>query len=148
MFNAVKPSDIFICKKCGDCCKGYGGTFLTDKDIKAIAGYIDTDPKLFVADFCRISGGKPVLAQGKDGFCIFWNKLCTIHPVKPRMCREWPFIKSLLVDINNWHIMAGSCPGIRDDVPDSLVKECVRRELIKSPFIRICQLVNIVFFPV
>ena len=127
----MKPSNIFKCKKCGDCCKGYGGTFLTDKDIEAIAGYIDSDPKRFVADFCRISCGKPVLSQGKDGFCIFWNELCTIHSVKPRMCREWPFIKSVLVDIKNWHIMAEFCPGIRTDVPDSLVKECVKRKLSK-----------------
>ncbi len=126
----MKPSDIFKCKKCGDCCKGYGGTFLTVKDINTIAAYIDVDSNNFVADFCQISGGKPVLAQGKDGFCIFWNKLCTIHPVKPRMCREWPFIKSVLVDVNNWHIMANFCPGISVDVSESKVKECVRRELL------------------
>jgi len=76
-----------------------------------------------------MSGERPILAQGDNGYCIFWDEACTIHPVKPRMCKAWPFIGSVLVDVNNWHIMAASCPGIRIDVPDSVVMECVKQEL-------------------
>lgn len=125
-FNTIKPSDIFICKKCGDCCKGFGGTYVTVDDIEKISAHINTDPKKFIAEYCTKSGSKLVLAQGADGYCIFWDDLCTIHPVKPRMCRAWPFIESVLTDINNWRIMANSCKGIRTDVPDNLVQECVR----------------------
>ncbi|WP_207683610.1 YkgJ family cysteine cluster protein [Desulfonema magnum] len=125
----MKPSDIFNCQKCGECCKGYGGTFVTEEDIEAIAAYIKTTPEHFVSDYCQMSGGKPVLAQAQNGYCVFWDEVCTIHPVKPRMCRAWPFIKSVLTDINNWRIMAASCPGIRTDVPDKIVEECVRKEL-------------------
>jgi hypothetical protein len=46
------------------------------------------------------------------------------------MCKAWPFIESILVDVNNWQIMAASCPGIRIDVPDSVVMECVKKELL------------------
>ena len=127
----MKPSDIFKCQQCGECCKGYGGTFVTEQEIEAIAGYINIDPVSFVEKYCQMSGEKPVLAQNKDGYCIFWDELCTIHPVKPRMCRAWPFLKSVLVDINNWDIMAGLCPGIRTDVPDSVVEECVKQELAR-----------------
>ena len=130
--KAVRPSDIFKCTMCGDCCMGYGGTFITKEDIDAIAGHIKTNPDNFVANYCEISGGKPLLGQGRNRYCIFWDKICTIHPVKPRMCRQWPFIKSVLVDINNWYIMAGLCPGIRTDVPASLVRDCIARELSKS----------------
>jgi len=122
----IKPSDIFICKKCGDCCKGYGGTYVTATDIEKIAAYINTDPKRFIAEYCTKSGDKLVLSQADSGYCVFWDELCTIHPVKPRMCRAWPFIKSVLTDISNWRIMANSCPGIITDVPDNLVQECVR----------------------
>ncbi len=128
--DSMKASDVFNCKKCGDCCRGYGGTFVTEKDIEAIADYIKTDPERFVANYCQMSGSRPVLAQDENGYCVFWDRLCTIHPVKPRMCRAWPFIESVLVDINNWHIMAASCPGIRVDVPDNVVKECVKKELL------------------
>jgi Fe-S-cluster containining protein len=127
----MKPSDIFSCKKCGDCCKGYGGTFVTHREIEAIAGYINADVDRFIDEKCQMSGDRPVLAQGNNGYCIFWDEACTIHPVKPRMCRAWPFIESVLIDVNNWQIMAASCPGIRIDVADRVVMECVNKELSK-----------------
>ena len=126
------PPDIFNCIKCGDCCKGYGGTFVTGDEIKKIADYLKTDPEKFVENYCRMSGGKPVLGQGKDGYCIFWEDICKIHPVKPRMCKMWPFIQSVLVDVQNWQIMSASCPGIRTDVSDRVVRECVKKMLSKN----------------
>ncbi len=128
-FKYVKPSDIFKCKKCGDCCKGYGGTFLSEKDLRSIAEYLNTDTEDIIANYCQMSGKKPVLSQGKNGYCVFWNGQCTIHPVKPRMCKLWPFIESVLIDIQNWQIMAALCPGIRTDVPDQVVRECVHKEI-------------------
>ena len=130
--KAVQPDDIFKCKMCGDCCKGYGGTFITKDDINAIAEYIKADHESFVSEYCEMSGGKPVLARGRNGYCIFWDKICKIHSVKPRMCRQWPFIKSVLADTENWYVMAGMCPGIRTDVSANLVRECVARELSKT----------------
>ena len=125
----MKPSDIFTCQKCGECCNGYGGTFVTPADIVRMAAYIRTSPGLFVEIYCKFSGGKPLLAQNPGGRCIFWKKLCTIHPVKPRMCKAWPFIKSVLIDVDNWYIMANSCPGIRTDAPAETVKACVREAI-------------------
>jgi len=131
-YKDVKPSDIFKCQQCGECCKGYGGTFVTEKEIEAITGYLNIDHKSFVDNYCQMSGGKPVLAQGRNDYCVFWDELCTIHPVKPRMCKNWPFIKSILVDINNWYIMSALCSGIRTYLPGSVVKEYVRKELTKN----------------
>jgi uncharacterized protein len=121
--------EIFNCRKCGDCCKGYGGTFVTRADIEAIADYIDSDPETFVDEYCVLSGSKPVLKQAETGYCIFWDGLCTIHPVKPRMCEAWPFLRCVLTDINNWRIMSNSCPGIQTDVSDSRIKERIRAVL-------------------
>ena len=129
------PSDcfglqaLFECRRCGDCCIGFGGTYLTDEDINAISRHIGADPEKFVARYCSRSGSKLVLAQRSDGHCIFWDKLCTIHPVKPRMCRRWPFIESILVDAENWLIMADSCPGIQTDVPIDAVRKHVKKVL-------------------
>lgn len=128
----MTPSDIFKCKKCGDCCKGYGGTFVNAKEIEAIAAYTNTHPERFVAEKCRMSGGKPVLAQRADGYCIFWDGQCAIHPVKPNMCRSWPFIRSVLIDVDNWTIMAESCPGIRINVPSGVIIDCVKKELAQD----------------
>lgn len=129
--ETLDESDIFECQKCGDCCLGYGGTYVTEKDIKAISDYIGTDPRHFVTDYCRISGGKPLLAQGENGKCVFWDGLCTIHPVKPRMCKAWPFIESVLADPDNWNMMATACPGIRTDVSRRIVQEIVKKELAR-----------------
>ncbi len=127
MSDTIDPDQVFTCQKCGECCRGYGGTFVTNEDIVNISKYLNIDPHRLVADYCQLSGGKPVLAQHPNGYCIFWDKLCTIHPVKPKMCRKWPFIESLLVDAGNWKVMAASCPGIRTDLPDRCVQECVRK---------------------
>ena len=121
---------IFNCRKCGDCCKGYGGTFVTDSDIEAICRHLKFDPEKFIETYCSMSGAKPLLIQGKNDYCIFWDKVCTIHPVKPAMCKSWPFIQSVLTDVDNWYIMASFCPGMRTDVPDRLIKEYVKNQLL------------------
>ncbi len=128
----MKPSDIFNCKKCGDCCRGYGGTFVSLADVKAIAAYVGTDPDAFVANCCESSGGRPVLARAENGCCMFWDQVCTIHPAKPRMCKAWPFIESVLTDVANWHIMASVCPGMRTDVSDNVVRACVKEMLFPT----------------
>ena len=118
---------IFSCQQCGDCCNGYGGTYVSRADIEAIAAYIGKDPGQFVKKYCSKSGDRLVLAQQESGFCIFWKeRICSIHPVKPRMCRAWPFIENLLVDPDNWEKMASMCPGIRKGVPAEVVKKCVK----------------------
>lgn len=125
----LDPGTLFHCRRCGQCCKGYGGTYVTQDEIRAIAEFIGVDPVGFVSRYCTFSGGRPLLAQGDDGYCIFWDELCTIHPVKPRMCKAWPFIESLLTDDANWRIMAASCPGIHPEAPLEKVKAYVRRQM-------------------
>jgi uncharacterized protein len=122
------PEDIFECRQCGECCNGYGGTYITPKDIAAIAEFIGSDPDRFVTEYCQMSGSRPVLAVGENGYCVFWkNKICTIHPVKPRMCRAWPFLESVVTDPDNWRVMSSMCPGIRTDASNGQIIRCVRR---------------------
>ena len=124
------PPTLFKCLQCGDCCKGYGGTYVTDKDIEAIAEFIGCNADSFVARYCTLSGNRPLLAQKSDGYCIFWDGLCRIHAVKPQMCRRWPFIDSLLVDSGNWLIMADSCPGIRRDIPPDKLEKYLKQIIL------------------
>jgi hypothetical protein len=123
------PERLFECRLCGECCRGYGGTYLGPEDIRAIAAFVGVDPAAFLTEYCRLSGGRPLLAQKADGYCVFWDTLCTIHPVKPRMCRRWPFIASVLAAPENWLIMAGACPGMRTDLPLAEVRRCVAARL-------------------
>lgn len=123
--DAVKPQDLFDCQNCGKCCKGYGGTYVTDSEIEAIRRFLGLDRESFIRFYCQISGGRLLIAQAQSGYCIFWDQLCTIHPVKPHMCRKWPFIESILVDAGNWQSMAASCPGMRTDFTDDQIQQCV-----------------------
>ncbi len=121
--------EIFVCQQCGQCCNGYGGTYVTEDDIQKISSFIHTDNATFIRDYCRISGGKPLLAQAENGFCIFFNHNCTIHPVKPRMCRAWPFIPGVLKDPSNWFAMANSCPGMNPNVSTETIIACATAEI-------------------
>ena len=128
-----RGEEIFSCRQCGDCCNGYGGTYVSRGDVEAIAAYIGIDPEQFAERFCSKSGNRLVLAQQENSFCIFWKeRICSIHPVKPKMCRAWPFIKSLLVDPENWEKMASMCPGIRRGVPAEVVQKCVKAMLAEN----------------
>lgn len=120
---------LFECTQCGDCCKGFGGTYVTRSDMRAIAAHVGVTVETFKASYCAPSGKQFVLTQGKDGFCIFHKGNCSIHPVKPRMCRQWPFIPGLRKDLNNWRMMASVCPGMRNDLDDDPLMACLRKEM-------------------
>jgi Fe-S-cluster containining protein len=128
--DPLPPRQIFNCQQCGDCCKGFGGTYISPEDIDSIAAFIHAEPESFLKKYCQLSGKKPVLSQAENGYCIFWkDRICTIHSVKPRMCKAWPFIPNVLKDPENWYVMAGLCPGIRADVTPSEIVDCVRTQI-------------------
>ncbi len=117
---------------CGHCCHGYGGTYVTPDDIKAIAKFIGENPETFVEKYCAISGGRPVLAQKDDGYCIFFTDRCSIHEVKPKMCRQWPYLEAILKDPLNWEILPDCCPGCKGEVPYEQAAEVVKAMLDKK----------------
>lgn len=121
---------VFECRQCGECCRGFGGTYVTEADIQKIAQFLDMKPADFRREHCAPSGSRYVLAQGPDEFCRFVrNKMCGIHPVKPRMCRNWPYLDAVLTDPGNWFAMARACPGMRTDVSEADVVAAVRAEI-------------------
>ena len=131
--SGVSPEDLFACKQCGDCCRGFGGTYLTPQDIQTIASFIGSSIDDFIKQYCAPSGSRRVLAQKTDGYCIFFEDLCTIHPVKPRMCRQWPFIQNVLIDPKNWDAMASACPGMKTGFSPRQVTDCIRSLLEADP---------------
>ena len=100
------------------------------RDIINISRYIGFDPEKFIPQYCDQSGSRHVLTLGKDGFCIFFDKIlqCTIHPVKPYMCKAWPFIQTIIKHPENWDAMANSCPGMKKDIPYKDLQRIVARE--------------------
>ena len=130
--KVIDPSSFFQCQMCGDCCKGYGGTFLSQSEIKAISEYLHIDTAIFLKDYCQWSGKRPVIKTADSGYCIFWDRVCTIHQVKPRMCRLWPFIEGVLADPSNWAAMHSMCPGIQKEVNEEALVSCVKEILAED----------------
>ena len=128
--NFNTGDDIFECRLCGECCSGFGGTYVSESDIKKISSRIHTDPDTFKKRYCDPSGSRFVLTLGHDGCCIFFDqkKQCTIHSVKPYMCRAWPFLATLVKNPENWDAMAGSCPGMKKNIPADRLEKIVGRE--------------------
>ena len=127
---------LFSCQNCGDCCRGYGGTYVTASDIDRIAAFLGLPAETIIGEYCALSGSRYVIRQRSDGYCIFWNRLCTIHPVKPRMCRAWPFIEAVVRDPSNWSAMARSCPGMRPDADPAELIRCARQQIAECDKVR------------
>jgi Fe-S-cluster containining protein len=108
---------VFHCRQCGDCCAGRGGIFVRPDEVEAMAALL----ALPVAEFCRrfmeASAQGPRLAVAANGFCVFLmeGNLCRVHPVKPFICRQWPFLPALLVDPDELEHAKGACPGLNPD---------------------------------
>ncbi len=130
--ESICCNELFECTLCGECCKGFGGTYVTDKDIQRIASFCKIPERKFRKTYLQPSGNRLVLAQKEDGYCIFYKDSCTIHPVKPRMCRQWPFIESVLKDVANWNHMASCCPGINPNHPREIICMCVAKAIGKE----------------
>jgi Fe-S-cluster containining protein len=107
-------SPVFQCQQCGDCCSGRGGIFVKPQAVEEMAALLS----LPVEEFCRLyveaSAMGPRLAIADNGFCVFMmeGNLCRVHPVKPFICRQWPFLPILLVDPDELEHAKTACPGI------------------------------------
>jgi uncharacterized protein len=67
----LSEDEIFSCLKCGDCCKGYGGTYVTPEDVLALSAFLQTDSGRFIEAYCTISGGDRFLARGRTDTVFF-----------------------------------------------------------------------------
>lgn len=64
-----------------------------------------------------IRRGKRLEMRVVQGHCIFYGPdgLCSIHPVKPFPCRQWPLHPSILGDRWAWEAIKKDCPGFAED---------------------------------
>ncbi len=108
--KAFFPKIRFECVLCGECCRRYWIP-VTHIDIARICRYTGLKPRDFIALFpkestagwdepvIRLRDGEYYLVLKKrlNGTCIFNLRLddrlvCSIHPVKPNVCRYYPFV--------------------------------------------------------
>jgi Fe-S-cluster containining protein len=106
---------VFQCRQCGECCAGRGGIFVRPEEVVQMAAHLGLTPEEFSRRYVAGSSMGPHLACEK-GICVFLkDNCCQVHPVKPFICRQWPFLPALLVDAEELEQAKGACPGIDPD---------------------------------
>jgi uncharacterized protein len=111
--NSAKPP-VFNCQQCGDCCSGRGGIHVRPHEVEAMAALLSMSVEDFCINYVEASVTGPRLTVADTGVCVFLQagNLCRVHPVKPFICRQWPFLPALLVNPDELEHAKGACPGL------------------------------------
>jgi Fe-S-cluster containining protein len=104
---------VFQCRQCGDCCAGRGGIYVQPREVEDMAALLEMPVAEFRRRFVEASPLGPRLTVA-DGVCVFLmpGNLCRVHPVKPAICRRWPFLPALLAHPDELEHAKTACPGI------------------------------------
>lgn len=81
------------CQRCTACCRWPGQVRLTDGEITGIAAHLGMEEAAFINRHTRLDSDRRGLAllDKPSGECSFLDgELCSIQPVKPRQCRDFP----------------------------------------------------------
>lgn len=83
----------YECQRCTACCRWPGQVKLSQVEITRISAHLDLEENEFIDRFTRLRDDRNGLAlkDKGNGECIFLEgKLCSIQPVKPQQCRDFP----------------------------------------------------------
>ncbi|NBS15119.1 MAG: YkgJ family cysteine cluster protein [Verrucomicrobia bacterium] len=98
----MKPPK-YLCERCTNCCRWPGDVKVSEKEISAMAGFLQMPEDVFIQQYTRLRANRRGLSliDQPDGACIFLEgQDCKIQSVKPQQCRDFP---------NAWNF-----PGWRD----------------------------------
>jgi len=105
---------VFKCQQCGDCCAGRGGIHVKPREVEEMAALLSLPVDEFCRRYVEASALGPRLTVADSGSCVFLmaGNLCRVHPVKPFICRQWPFLPALLGNADELEHAKTACPGI------------------------------------
>lgn len=89
---------MFVCVRCGRCCRWPGAVKLLDAEVDAVAAFLGLKTADFLRDHTRITPDRQHLSlcEKPDGECEYLGvdetglPCCLIEPVKPAQCRDFP----------------------------------------------------------
>ena len=113
----------FDCKACegcgGKCCVGESGYIFTSiAEIEKISQFLGMEFNQFTQTYVKKVGYKFSLIEKRyqEGFaCIFFDEVqknCTIYPVRPKQCRDFPFWE-IFRDGEHLDYLLKECKGIK-----------------------------------
>ncbi len=110
--NTAPPRPVFDCQMCGDCCQGQGGILVTPAEVAAMAAHLGLDREEFRRRYVVDTAMGPQLTAPGNRCIFVEERRCRVHPVKPRICRQWPFLPALLAHADEFDQAKGACPGL------------------------------------
>ncbi|BCD62230.1 hypothetical protein NitYY0826_C1106 [Nitratiruptor sp. YY08-26] len=106
------------CASCnGACCRGESGyIWVSKQEIEAIAQFLQLSTQDFISNYLKKEGYRYSIKEIKskgEHFCIFFEegRGCSIYPVRPKQCRDYPFWKRYK-DKKNISEVCQECKGI------------------------------------
>jgi Fe-S-cluster containining protein len=109
--------DPSACRTCsGNCCRGRPGNIWVNRcEIYKISHYLKINTIDFIRHYLHLVNNRHSLVEvpNDGGYdCIFYdteNGGCSIYPVRPIQCRQFPFWQIYRTD---WQDLLAECPGI------------------------------------
>ena len=106
----------FTCQPgCRRCCGGApGDVWVTEEELAAIAAYMKLTADEFERSYIRrYASGKASIRERRNGDCVLLDeKGCSVYPVRPKQCRDYPFWPEVLDTPFAWIAEMNRCPGI------------------------------------
>ncbi len=105
-----KEQTVWVCTRCGNCCRWPGQVRLTDADVTRAAGFLELAEQDFIDEHTELSPDRRGLSlrDGADGACEFFEEpnRCRIQEAKPAQCHGFP---------NQWRFdgFEKECPAIK-----------------------------------
>src|SRR5688572_16182064 len=81
------------CQRCTACCRWPGQVRLSDAEMTRIAEFLQISETVFIQHYTRLQHDRRGLAllEKSSGACVFLiGNDCSIQPVKPQQCRDFP----------------------------------------------------------
>ncbi|MEO8353364.1 MAG: YkgJ family cysteine cluster protein [Chthoniobacteraceae bacterium] len=116
----------YDCQRCTACCRWPGFVKVDESEIAAIAAHVGLEEADFIQRFTRLRPNRDGLAliDKENGECHFLESGdCTIQPVKPRQCREFPN----RWNFPGWREVCEAVPRLVSDSEVSRAKTCSER---------------------
>lgn len=123
------PVPTFDCKRCNTCCQGKGGIAFKPDQVGPAAAFLAMEPKVFIERFLKKEGELFQVLCDQEGKCrLLGPQGCLAHPVKPDICRRWPFFEALLSDPGAFEEAKLACPGLNPKATHEDFLALARRE--------------------
>lgn len=104
---------VFSCRQCGECCQGKGGILPSPIERELIAQYLKISVAALIHLYLEETPLGLAVRNKPEGGCIFQEgSRCRIHPVKPRICRDWPFLPAILLHEEEFAAAKTACAGL------------------------------------